>query len=142
MRAIVFALLVLPLAGCFGDTNSASDRLGDAVYGLVNAVRWGRADLATERVDPGFRARFTAAHAAWGERITVADCDVEDLAIARDEKHATAVIAVSWYGPDEDLRLTRVRQDWKAVDRVYVLTREVVLSGDGSLLALAASPSR
>ena len=138
MRATLFALLVVSIvsaAGCVGDPNSASDRLGDSVYGLVNAVRWGRPDLATDRVDPGFRRRFVAAHAAWGDRITVADCDVEDLQIARDEKRATAIIAVSWYGPDADLRLTRVRQEWKSVGRIYVLTRETVVSGDQSLLA-------
>ena len=135
MRATLLTLLVFGSAACVGDPNSASDRLGDSVYGLVNAVRWGRPDLATDRVDPGFRARFVAAHAAWGDRITVADCDVEDLQIARNEKSATAIIAVSWYGPDADLRLTRVRQEWKAQDRIYVLTRETVLSGDQSLLA-------
>ena len=137
MRQALLFLLVLPLAGCFADTNSASDRLGDAVYGLVNAVRWGRADLATELVDPGFRARFIAAHAAWGDRITVADCDVETMEIARNERRASAIVAVSWYGPDSELHLTRVAQEWKAVDRAYMLTRETVLSGDDSLLARA-----
>jgi len=136
MRALLFCL-VLPLAGCLSDTNSASDRLGDAVYGLVNAVRWGRADLATDHVDAGFRTRFVAAHAAWGDRITVADCDVENLEISRDEKHATSIVVVSWYGPEQDLRLSRVRQEWKAIDRMYVLTRETVVSGDVALLARA-----
>lgn len=137
MRATVLCLLVL-LAGCLSDPNSASDRLGDAVYGLVNEVRWGRADLASDRVDPQFRARFVAAHQGWGERVTVADCDVENLEMQRDERRATAVLAVSWYRSDAmDLRLTRVRQEWRQVNRTYVLARERVVSGDASLLASA-----
>jgi hypothetical protein len=112
--------------------------LSDAVHDMVDETRWGRADLAADRVAPAFRARFVRAHAGWGERIEIADLDVGAMRMARDEESATAVLTVQWYALDTmDLATTRVRQRWTRNGNHFVLAGETILAGDPRLLDLA-----
>ena len=77
MRPSIFARHVLPLAlagslgalsvgttasvglaGCNGRAASASERLRDAVVGYNDELRFGRNDLAVQRVSGGYRTAF------------------------------------------------------------------------------------
>lgn len=139
------ALLTLVVAsmlcgtGCLFQGQGRAEALADAVHGMVDETRWGRAELAADRVAPAFRERFVRAHARWGQTIEIADVDLATLRMARDEESATAILTVSWYALDTmDLATTNIRQRWEQVGGNYVLARETVISGDARLLDLAA----
>ncbi len=142
-RSVALALVVsLGAPACMLNHQGRADALADAVHGMVDETRWGRADLAADRVAPAFRARFVRAHAGWGERLEIADLDVSSVRMARDEESATAVLTVQWYALDTmDLATTRVRQRWVRRDGGYVLDGETILAGDARLLDLAAPPA-
>ena len=125
--------------GCLFQGQGRAEALADAVHGMLDETRWGRAELAADRVAPAFRARFVQAHARWGQGIEIADVDLAMLRMARDEESATAILSVSWYALDTmELSTTRVRQRWEQARGGYVLARETILSGDPRLLDLAA----
>lgn len=106
---------------------------------MVDETRWGRAELAADRVAPAFRERFVQAHAKWGQSIEIADVDLATLRMASDEESATAILTVSWYALDTmDLATTQIRQRWEHKGGNYVLAREAVISGDARLLERAA----
>jgi hypothetical protein len=138
-RSVALALVVaLGAPGCSLTHQGRMNALSDAVHDMVDETRWGRADLAADRVAPAFRARFVRAHAGWGERIEIADLDVSAMRMARDEESATAVLTVQWYALDTmDLATTRVRQRWERTGNHFVLAGETILAGDARLLDLA-----
>jgi len=106
---------------------------------MVDETRWGRAELAADRVAPAFRERFVQAHAKWGQSIEIADVDLATLRMASDEESATAILTVSWYALDTmDLATTQIRQRWEHEGGNYVLAREAVIGGDARLLERAA----
>ncbi len=125
-------------AGCLLQGQGRTAALTDAVHDMMDETRWGRAELAADRVAPAFRARFVQAHARWGQGIEIADLDVSMLRMAQDEESATAILTVNWYSLDTmELSTTRVRQRWEQSGNSFVLARESVVSGDARLLDLA-----
>jgi hypothetical protein len=138
-RSAVLALVAaLAAPACSLTHQGRMNALSDAVHDMVDETRWGRADLAADRVAPAFRARFVRAHAGWGERIEIADLDVSAMRMARDEESATAVLTVQWYALDTmDLATTRIRQRWERSGNHFVLAGETILAGDPRLLDLA-----
>jgi hypothetical protein len=124
--------------GCLLAGQSRTDTLQDAVHGMVDELRWARAEVAADRVAVAYRARFVRSREGWGDRIQIADCDLQNVRMARDEKSATAIVTVSWYALDAmDLRQTRIRQRWELVGGAFVLADERVIAGDASLLGSA-----
>lgn len=142
MSRFLFTLVVMSMlggTGCLFQGQGRAEALSDAVHGMVDETRWGRAELAADRVAPAFRERFAQAHARWGQSIEIADVDLATLRMASDEKSATAILAVSWYALDTmDLATTQIRQRWEEVNGNYVLARETVIGGDARLLEIAA----
>ena len=139
-RVFITVVLVSIFAstGCLLQGQGRAEALADAVHGMVDETRWGRAELAADRVAPAFRERFVKAHARWGQTIEIADVDLGTLRMARDEESATAILTVSWYALDTmDLATTQIRQRWEHKGGNYVLARESVIAGDARLLEFA-----
>jgi hypothetical protein len=110
---------------------------------MMDETRWGRAEHAADRVAPAFRERFVQAHTRWGAAIEIADVDLAELRMGRDEESATAILSVSWYALDTmELSTTRLRQRWEQDHGSFVLARESVIAGDARLLELAPPAAR
>lgn len=143
MRSSLFAKLglglVLLTASCtLLQGLSASTRLRESVYGLNDETRWGRSNIATDRVLAAFRPYFIASHQKWGRDAVIADVDVRSMQLASNEETATAEVAVAWSPPDStDVRETVIRQSWHRVGgQDFVLAEEDVISGDATLLTV------
>lgn len=135
-HAVLPVALAGILAGCMMiDSISPEVRLGDQVHALNDEVRWGRVDLAAQRVATAHRADFVARHRAWGNEVRVADADVTNMVMAAGEGECASYVSYSWI--DErtmELRSTTVRQLWRSEGEGFVLTREEIVGGDESLL--------
>ena len=85
----------------------------DAANDLTTATRFGRMDMALERVNRERREEFMRKHAGWGSAIRIADCDLSGLRLL-DKEHAAVTLTVSWQRIDEtDLRGTQIAQKWQ-----------------------------
>jgi len=132
-RPALAATLLLGLAGCFAPLSSAQ-RLTDAAIDMNTATRFGRMDIALERVGPKARADFARRHAAWGASVRIVELDFSgyDL-VERDQ--AEVVLNVTWLRQDEaTIRLTRVAQHWRDDRGQWQLVDEKRKDGDVGLL--------
>ena len=132
-----FLVLLVPLliSGCFLRNQSSMTRLSDSVNGLSDETRWGRSELAADRVAPSFRVAFNDAHHRWGRDIQIADCDIDRMQLAPDSDSASVVIVISWYDMHTmELNSTRVRQSWKKKGNFFTLQSEEVIEGNAALL--------
>ncbi|MDD9944938.1 MAG: hypothetical protein OXU20_28100 [Myxococcales bacterium] len=127
-------LVPLLLSACMNDAGPRK-ALADAVHRMNDAARWGRIGTALSLVDSGYQVRFREAHSGWGERLQLADSDVVQVDMT-GENTATAVVSYSWYNLGTmTLHTTVVQQRWVRTNEAFVLVDEVVVKGDGSLLA-------
>ncbi|MDQ3033692.1 MAG: hypothetical protein M3Y87_14840 [Myxococcota bacterium] len=133
---VTVALAAWALSGCMLiDSISPQVRLGDQVHQLNDEVRWGRVDLAAQRVAPAHRRQFVRSHRGWGANIHVADADVTNMDLGLPDGRAASFVTYSWF--DErtmELQSTTVRQLWRGEGEGYVLVGEEVIGGDESLL--------
>ena len=129
-------------AGCVFQNLSPTERLKDAVYGLNSETRWGRMDLAIQRVVPAYRAEFEATHSRWGKSIRIADVDITNVETAgEDNESAVSYVSIRWYDARTLLMSdTVVAQTWKKVKGTYGLTGEAVRSGSPALLQTPPTP--
>jgi hypothetical protein len=140
MRRAVLAASLLGLAGCFAPP-SAAQRLSDAAIEMNTATRFGRMDIALERVAQAARAEFARRHAPWGRGVRVVDLELGgfDL-LKRDE--AEVLVNVAWQRPDEaTLRMTQLAQRWRDERGSWLLIGEKHRDGAPGLLAESA-PAR
>jgi hypothetical protein len=113
---------------------SPFQRMQDAANDLTTATRFGRMDMALERVSQDTREEFIRRHAAWGSAIRIADCDLSGLRLV-DKRNATSTLTVSWQRIDEsDLRGTQIAQKWKDHKGKWLLESEERIAGDVGLL--------
>lgn len=141
MRALLVLVGFALMSGCFMQNQSAAARLGDSVYDLAEETRWGRTQLAAERVMPSYRDDFIASRRRWGRDFQIGDCDIQHMQLAEDHDSASVVVVFNWYdrrtmGANE----TTVRQEWLREGRVFVLKTEEVLDGNPALLAIPPRP--
>jgi hypothetical protein len=119
----------------------------DAANDLTTAVRFGRMDMALERVSRSSRDQFTRQHANWGQGIRIVDCELSGVRV-EDKEHASVTLVVSWHRIDEsEMRSTRVAQRWQDHRGKWLLESEERTLGDVGLLGepttvLRPSPSR
>jgi hypothetical protein len=136
MRRSLLALAAISLWGCqLIDNIGPQNRLADQVHGLNDEVRWGRVDLASQRVASAHRAAFLAQHRGWGGDIRIADVDVTNLEFLREGGGAASIVSYAWI--DErtmELRSTSVRQRWVADGEGFLLAGEEILGGEAELL--------
>lgn len=124
-------------AGCFFQNLSPTRQLSEQVHTLNDETRWGRVDLAVQRVMPAYRQTFVTSRRAWGREIAIADTEVSALVLADDGNSATSTVEISWYDQRSmELRGTVLRQRWARTDGGFLLEAEAVLAGDGALLDL------
>lgn len=140
-RASVAALaLALPIAfvACLGRSQMTQERLRDSVVGYNDELRFGRMDLAVQRVAPPLRAAFVGGHYRWGREITIADAELVNVeAVGEDYDRAVSFVTFRWYATGSTIvRETLVRQEWVKDHSTYALVAEAVIDGDPILLAI------
>ena len=134
-----WAATLIGLSGCLLQNLSPETRMRDAVIELNEGARWGRMDVASGHVAPGFRPQFQASHIRWGRDIQIADTEILGMNPQTDEEGTGAFsrIAVRWY--DEStmvLANTVIRQTWQKHKQTFLLTSESVESGHPGLLMI------
>ena len=142
MRLITPILVALFLGGCMFQNMSPATKLREAVQDGNEAARWGRLDIAMEKVAPAYAREYSRRHHAWGDEIQMADVDILRMEMADDEKTATVVVAFGWYDYDTmTLERTVVRQKWNSLSAGgFVLVEENVIDGNDRLLEPPPEP--
>ena len=126
-------LAAFALAGCIGPLTPAQ-RVQEAAQDMNTAARFGRMDIAFERVSNKGREDFAKRHAAWGSRVRILDYDFQGLAL-KDQETAEVMVTIGWQRPDEsDIRSTTIVQHWKDHRGSWLLESEERGSGDVGLL--------
>ncbi|AUX26598.1 hypothetical protein SOCEGT47_071680 [Sorangium cellulosum] len=133
MRRVVLALGLLSLAGCPMPPTS-SQRLTEAALEMNTATRFGRMDVALERVGSKAREDFLRGHADWGTRLRVVDVEFGGFEmVKRDE--ADVLLDVLWLRNDETtVRTTRITQRWRDERGHWELVSEARKDGEVGLL--------
>lgn len=129
-------MTVCALSGCtLIDSISPEVRLGDQVHQLNDEIRWGRVDLAAQRVAPSHRGLFVSSHRGWGTSIRIAEADVTNMQMGLPDGQAASLVTYSWFSERTmELSSTTVRQFWKGEGSGFVLSGEEVIGGDETLL--------
>jgi hypothetical protein len=141
-RVVVAALLFSSLtAGCAMIGQSKPQRAQEAALELNLNARFGRMELAAERISPKAREQFFERRKAWGGAVRVADYDLTGLKI-QGEDDAESFVKIAWYRADDnDLRITTLKQKWHADGKGdWKLTDEQRISGDLGLLGEPPAP--
>jgi len=121
------------LVGCFGNFTPVQ-RVQDAANDLSTATRFGRMDVAVERVSRTGRDQFVRQHASWGSSVRIVDCDILGLRL-RDKEHAEVTLAVNWQRLDDsEMRATQIAQHWQDHRGAWLLETEERTGGDVGLL--------
>ena len=132
MRKLLVAIAAAALTGCFAPMTPLQ-RMQDAANDLTTATRFGRMDMAMERVGHATRDEFVRKHAGWGSSIRIADCDLSGLRLL-DKEHAAVTLTVSWQRVDEsELRGTQIAQKWRDDHGRWLLESEERIAGDVGL---------
>jgi len=123
----------------------------EAALELNLNARFGRMELAAERVAPKARDQFFDRRRAWGGSVRIADYDMTGLKM-KGEDDAETYVKIAWYRANEgDLRVTTLKQKWHSDAKGdWKLTEEQRLDGDLGLLgeppvplaAVAEQPKR
>jgi hypothetical protein len=135
MRGIKLSssLAALLLAGCLGNFTPVQ-RVQEAAHDLTTAARFGRMDIALERVSRNAREDFVKRHAAWGNAVRVVDSEVHGMAL-RDKEHADVFVTVGWQRIQEsEMRVTYLAQHWRDHRGSWLLEGEERTAGDVGLL--------
>jgi hypothetical protein len=104
-----------------------------AAQDLAVDARFGRMELAMERVAPRARDEFAARHKAWGSQIRIADVELSGTHKLND-REIEVLVHVTWYRQDEsDLRQTTIRQHWRNING-WQLAQEERADGDTGVL--------
>ncbi len=111
-RPYSHAAFGLLLAGCMSHMTPRG-KLDDTVQEVNMAARFGRTDIATERVAPSARAAFIKRHKLWGGDVRIVEVEYGGIEKITDSE-AIILVGFGWFRPVEGvLRTTVVRQTWK-----------------------------
>jgi hypothetical protein len=136
MRTLFLSILVsLSVAACLTQ-GSGPARAQEASNEFNLHTRFGRMELATEKVAPEARELFAKHRAGWGSRVRIADLESAGMRMTNAEKSEAEVsVRVAWYRPDEgELRVTTLRQKWKDVRGDWRLVGEDRSDGEVGLI--------
>jgi hypothetical protein len=127
--------LGLGSAGCGLVGQSKPAMAQEAALELNLNARFGRMELAAERVAPKARDQFFDRRRAWGGSVRIADYDMTGLRM-KGEDDAETFVKIAWYRANEgDLRVTTLKQKWHSDAKGdWKLTEEQRLDGDLGLL--------
>src|SRR5262245_56353844 len=135
IEALLLAAL-LPLAAGCGAPVTAAARAQEAANALNLDARFGRMELAVEKVAPQGRDMFLSHRQGWGSKVRVVDSELAGLKVDKDkEDEAEVCVRVAWQRVDEgDLHVTKVKQKWKDFRGDWKLVGEERLDGEVGLL--------
>src|SRR6478672_3886228 len=98
MRLVCLSIALASLSGCILQNLGTEERLRDAVVGYNDECRWGRIDLAAQRVMPAYRDRFRLSHHNWGRDYQIADSEIVHVETSGEEQEdAISTVIVRWY---------------------------------------------
>jgi hypothetical protein len=127
------ALLALSCASCAAAPNGIA-KAQDAAQELNVNARFGRMEMAIERVAPQERDDFIFHRKGWGGKLRIADVEMAGLR-PKSEGAIEVNVRVAWYRiEDQELRVTTVRQDWQDLNGEWKLVGEHRADGDIGLL--------
>ena len=134
MRTVLStAGLALFLVAC-GAVPSATAKLQEASQEMNVNTRFGRMEMAVEKVAVKEREEWARRHKMWGGKIRIADTEMAGTRLT-SETEADVNVKVAWYRNDEqELRVTTIKQKWKDVNGEWRLVGEVRMDGDAGLL--------
>lgn len=142
MRRFASSLgLILPLSaallGCPIGHQSPPARAQEAANELNLNTRFGRMEMAVEKVAPDARSAFLTRRRAWGSAVRVADYEVAGFQM-KGEADAEMLVKVAWYRIDQgDLRVTTLKQKWHDFKGDWRLVDETRTDGDIGLMGEA-----
>ena len=126
--------LTFALLGCPVGHQSGPARAQEAATELNVNSRFGRMELAAERVSPAQREAFLERRKSWGANVRVADYELAGFKM-KGEADAEMIVKVSWYRIDEgDLRTTLLKQKWHDFKGDWKLVAEARADGDLGLI--------
>jgi hypothetical protein len=135
MQIALGPMLTVLVVGCSA-LPSPMARAQEAAQDFNTNTRYGRNELAVERVAPSAREAFLSHHHAWGSSVQIADVEFEGLH-AKGDHEAVVTVRVGWYRPEEeDLHSTTLKQTWRDQNG-WKLMDEERLEGDIGLLGEA-----
>lgn len=143
MRRAVYAFaLALPLflCACPAMQQSPAARAQEAATEMNLNAKFGRMELAAERVAPKAKEVFFERHRGWGGKVRVADYELQGLRMHGEDK-AEILVRVAWFRVDEgDLRTTTLKQKWLDLKGEWRLVEESRADGDVGLLGEPVEP--
>jgi hypothetical protein len=126
--------LSLVLLGCPIGHQSAPARAQEAATELNVNSRFGRLELAAEKVAPTAREAFMARRKAWGSTVRVADYELAGVQMKGNDD-ADLFVKIAWYRIDQgDLRVTLLKQKWHDFKGDWKLVDESRAEGDVGLI--------
>ena len=126
-------VLVSALAACAPSQVPARE-VSEVARDFNLATRFGRMDVAAERISDELRPKFFESRANWGADVRVLDVELAKLDVP-DSENAEVFVDVSWVRMDENLlRSTRIRQNWANPGGGWQLSAEQRVAGDVGLL--------
>ncbi len=141
MRGLVALPLSLVLLGCPIGRQSAPARAQEAATELNVNTRFGRMELAAEKVAPTAREAFLQRRKAWGSTVRVADYELAGVQM-RGNDDAELYVKVAWYRVDQnDLHVTLLKQKWHDFKGDWKLVDESRAEGDPGLIGDRPAPA-
>jgi hypothetical protein len=133
MRIFAAALVALvSVAGCSA-LPSPMARAQETAQEFNMNTRYGRNELAAEKVAASARQDFVAHHRAWGSKVRIAEVELQGLH-PKGSHDAEVLVHVEWYRPEEqELRTTTLKQSWHDANG-WELVAEQRVDGDIGLL--------
>ena len=134
MRNLLAALAPFFLLACLTQP-TGSARVQEAASEMNLNTRFGRMEMAAERVSSKGRGEFARHRENWGSKVRIADAELTGLKLLAKEEDAEVTVKVAWYRSDEqELRVTTVRQNWHDYKGDWKLDAEQRVDGDVGLL--------
>jgi hypothetical protein len=122
------------LLGCALGQQSSPARAQEAATELNVNTRFGRLELAAEKVAPTARDAFMQRREAWGSTVRVADYEFAGLRM-KGKEDAEMLVKIAWYRIDQgDLRVTTLKQQWHDFKGDWRLVDESRADGDVGLI--------
>lgn len=132
LSAVSFASLAL--LGCPAVHQTPAARAQEAANDMNVNARFGRMEIASEKVAPKAKDAFFERRRGWGNRVRIADYELAGMKM-KGETDADMFVKVAWYLVDEgDLHVTTVKQSWHDFKGDWKLVEETRTDGDAGLL--------
>ena len=126
------AISLLLAAGCVAPPGPM-ERLSESAYGLNNATRFGRLDVALGHVAAEEQGDFMHRHSRWGRDVRIVDLELEGLRLITPDT-AEVRLAVSWHRLDETtMRVSNLAQKWTQGKSGWELVEELRAGGSVGL---------